>query len=304
LKGTYRHKIQQLALLLIGLIAAGFIFIPKGNPLLEHLLVYAPQIMIFLLVISFMFLFLEQKALMVAGLIATSVIAFQLKNASNENYILPGQNQLQQVEVLMIKLENQDISQSELLDIILTTDPDIIVFYNYTIRWDGLLHTQLFKKYTHNHKIQINSNNGIGLFSRKKIFRIDNFYYQGIPNLKVVLDNNESKLTLLATDVPGTYALENQRIEDHLNLIVEEIKSSRYPVIALGDFNRMYWSNELVSFMKASNLQNSRRSVSIDNMNPEDHIFFSKRLECTLFQEIKTKNNRNLGLRGSYQVKQ
>ena len=286
---------------LIILTTLGLIFFPNEIDLLWPLSIYTPQIMFFFLFLSFLFLVLDQKALMVTGLLATAAVAFQLKNASNSDYIYPDNNPDGNLEILHINLDVLEDPFKEVIGIVGQYDPDLISFQKYDEHLDNSIYMSLYKDYPYTHKIQDNNGNGLAIFSRKKIFRIDNFYYKGLPNLKIITESEDSKLTIISSYIPSDYNNDQLNIKDHLQMIADEIKLSRYPVITMGNFNRVYWSNELKGFMKSAQLQNSRRSVRIDNLNPEDHIFYSKRLECTMFQELKTENNVHLGIRGSYQ---
>lgn len=94
------------------------------------------------------------------------------------------------------------------------------------------------------------------------------------------------------------------KTKNHLNHISQLINTKEMPFIVSGDFNLVYWSNEIKSFRNSSNLNNSRRDVSQNLLKiPYEHIFFSNKLECVLFEEIKDDTGGNLGIKGSYQHK-
>lgn len=303
MKSQWQHRLENASALIILLIAVFVLFIPEGNEYFENFIKYAPQAMFTLLFLSFVFLVLDQKTLMIVGLLSTATIAFHLKNSSNTELVLPDNNGQQRIDLLMVELDQMQNDKSAVLQLIDQSNPDVIVFQNFTDSWHTQLKIDLFKNYPHSHIIKAEDNTGMGLFSRRKIFRIENFYHYGKSNLKVVLDNLDSKVTLLASNVPESSLDGKTDYASHLQSLVNEIDNSRHPVIVMGIFNKMYWSNEMVNFMKKANLSNSRRSVKIGHLNPDDHIFFGNQLECTRFQELKNSDNSHVALFGSYQKK-
>ena len=303
LKSKLQHRIEKILSFSILLLAVVVLLAPRNQGFLDDIYIYAPQLMIGLLVLSFVFLVLDQKSLMIVGLLATASIAFHLKNASNENYVISKDNDLPETKVLMVKLSQLADTPDTINTIISESTPDIITFQDYNAFWERKLHTSLITHYPYTHNIKIDSVHGVAVFSNRKIFKIDNFYYKKLPNLNIELDNYNSKLTMIASFIPDKYTSDNKSFNDHMQLLIKEINKSRNPVLVLSDFNKMYWSKEMLNFKKASSLNNSRRSVSINNMNPEDHIFFSDQLECSAFNEIRLGDKGIVGLSAAYQVK-
>ena len=302
MKSNYLHKGTQIIAGLIFLVAALIILIPPDQGFFKSVYVFAPQLMFVLLFISFIFLVFEQKSLMIISLLTAALIAFYLKTASNNNLILPLENDTIKTEIILINLSDCDPENTDVLEIISNAEADIIAFQEYNRAWDTKLNNTLLEEYPFAHKLKRDDEFGFAIFTRKKIYKIGNFYYNDIPNLKVAVDNGTGKLSVISSYLPMEYKGEGQKVEGHLAKLTEEIKSSRYPVVVLGDFNKMYWSNELVSFMKLAELENSRRSISIENLNPDDHIFYTKRLECISFQEITDKSKKHIGIKGIYQL--
>ena len=283
--------------------AALIILIPPDQGFFKSVYVFAPQLMFALLIISFILLVFEQKSLMIITLLSAALIAFYLKTASNTNLVLPLENDTVKTEIILINLDDCDPLKTDVVDIIRNTNVDIIAFQEYSKEWDALLNNALLEEYPFAHKLKREDEFGFAIFTRKKIYKIGNFYYNDIPNLKIAVDNGTGKLSVISSYLPLEYKGEGQKVEGHLAKLTEEIKNSRYPVVVLGDFNKMYWSNELVSFMKLADLENSRRSISIENLNPDDHIFYTDRLECISFQEINDNDRKHIGIKGIYQLK-
>lgn len=304
MKNPSLNRITQIILGLIFLAALFIILFPTRTEIFESVSVFAPQLMFFLLILSFILLVFNQKSLMLIGLLSTALIALYLKTASNNNFILPAENSNPKTQVVLLNLENASRKNADILNIVAELDADILVFQYYTQEWDSLIGYHLVQAYPFAHKLKRDDGFGIAIYSRRKIYKIDNFYYRGVPNLKVEVDNNNSKLSLISSYIPQDYPRKEEPGMSHLEMLISEIKDCRYPVIVLGNFNKMYWSNVMIGFMEATSLENSRRSISIDYLNPVDHIFYSERLECTEFQELKNSENRHLGIKGSYQLTQ
>jgi endonuclease/exonuclease/phosphatase (EEP) superfamily protein YafD len=91
---------------------------------------------------------------------------------------------------------------------------------------------------------------------------------------------------------------------NHLKTISDKINTSPNPSLVFGDFNMVYWADEILEFRSNASLSNSRREANISLTRQSfDHMFFSKELECTVFEEILDQNGKHIGIVGSYQIK-
>jgi endonuclease/exonuclease/phosphatase (EEP) superfamily protein YafD len=143
---------------------------------------------------------------------------------------------------------------------------------------------------------------GLAVYSRRKFVRIDNFYFKDIPNIKITVGNLEKNITFISSYLPSFYPRSDMNSSNHLQQIKNEILSNNTPLIVSGDFNKMYWSADIVEFMELSRLENSRRSSTISNLNPYDHIFFTNDLECIHFEELVDEQQNHIGISGIYQI--
>ena len=225
MKSNLLHRGTQIVAGIIFLTAALIILLPPNHNFFKSVSVFAPQLMFGLLFLSFIFLVFEQKSLMIIAMLSAALIAFFLKTASNNNLILPLENNSVKTKIVLFNLDDCDPDETNLVEIINEMDVDIIALQEYSQEWDQILNNALIEKYPYAHKLKRDDSFGFAIFTRKKIFKIDNFYYNEIPNLKIAVDNGNGKLTIISSYLPLDYSGKNQRVEEHISKLTEEIKS-------------------------------------------------------------------------------
>ena len=103
--------------------------------------------------------------------------------------------------------------------------------------------------------------------------------------------------------LPPFATISNYETRDHLNLLAEKIRQIDNPKLSIGEFNMVYWSNEIREFREKSNLKNSRRNVPLNSFEvPYNHMFYSNGLECVFFQELRGNDQNRIGIVGTYQL--
>lgn len=263
----------------------------------------APQIMFIMLVVSFIFLALDQKTMMVIGMICTAIIAIYLKSASNEEGFLSNEYGENYFEIIYLVLDPDNTVADDLFEITSGLDADAIVVQNYDEEWEALFRSNLGLYYPHNYGFKTPDNTGAGIFTRNKILRINNLKINDDTNLQTVIDFEESKIQLLAAKLPEDVVAEEEKYHEYLQSLASEVRDSRNPVLLMGDFKKVYWSKELINFRKQAQLENSRPSIGIENLNPEVHFFHSRKLICTGFREIYGDENKLFGIFAAYTLK-
>ncbi len=302
MKTILSHKITQIITTVIIILSAYIIIYPPKIEIFEKVSEYAPFLMFVMLFLSFIFLVFNQKRLMFIGMLATGFIAFFLKMTSNDNLILPQHNLLPKIRVAHFNLSSINRETVNLEELIYKIDPEIISFQEFTPDWEIPLGSSLKFNFPYSHKMTRVDPFGMAIFSSKS-FDIKSFRYHDIPNLIVSLNNEFGVINIITSYVPLLYPDPDYKREDHLDLLSKQIKSLDNPVIALGDYNDVYWHPEIVKLTNRSGLKNSRRSSKLSVVNPYDHIFFSDQLECVQFDEIEDKEGNHLGIVGTYQLK-
>jgi endonuclease/exonuclease/phosphatase (EEP) superfamily protein YafD len=84
--------------------------------------------------------------------------------------------------------------------------------------------------------------------------------------------------------------------------ISKYVNDQNIKVIVLGEFNTVYWSDEIRAFREATNLNNSRKDVIPANLKiPYDQIFYSKDLQCVNVKDFIINKGERVGLISMFQ---
>lgn len=279
------------------------VFAPEINAI-EKVVDYYVHIMIALLLIGFSALFTDYKKLMAVSLGCCMVLCLFLKNASNDNLVLPVANREAKLSVAHFNVSNiQDLEN--FFQIIHEIDVDLLSFQELTPDWNNLLQDSLKKSYPYNMSIVRIDPYGMALYCKDGFATMDTFLYDGKPNLDAKLIIEDKPINVIGSYlIPSTSKLNMDQITRHLDLISYKIREKNSPVIALGDYNLVYWANPISRFREQAQVIHSRRDIAESGLKPPyDHIFFSTDLECTKFTNIEDLEQNHIGILGAYQVK-
>lgn len=279
------------------------IFYPSVN-LVRTVSHYSVHLMLSMLGLSMLFMIVDAKRLMFSALACTGLLSIWLKDASNSHMKLPEVNEKASLKVAHINLSNIENDFAEIKTVLLQEAIDIVSFQEYTPDWiEELESLSTNFPYTYD-EVRIDPY-GMAVLSRKKLVHADTISCSGIPSICMEIENENKHFHIVSTYLAP--ALDNNSLEvagRQLDRLTSEVKESKHPVIALGEYNMTYWSPEIRKFRSETQLQNSRRDVSQGNLRvPYDHIFYSEGLECVEFKEIKDKSDKHVGIMGTYQIK-
>ena len=304
MKTILSHKLTQGIAAGFILLAVYIIMYPPDIEIFKKTSEFAAHLMFVLLGLSLMLLVFNQTRLMFIAMLASGLLAFYLKTASNSSMILPQINNLPKVKIAHFNLSSFDAYDPQFKQTIDQTNCDLISFQEYTPDWEAYISKTLAKEYPYAHKMVRIDVFGMAVFSKKPLGKIDIFFYEGIPNLSFVYDNGMQDIKIISSYIAPP-SLNSKKISsnDHLNVVAEKVQEQNIPTIALGDFNQVYWTNEIKSFRESTHLNNSRRNISVTSKAPYDHIFYSDQLECIQFSEVKNQNQDHLGIFGTFQSK-
>ncbi len=218
------------------------------------------------------------------------------------------------MKVALFNLANTARKISNTLAILRSTDADILTIQEVTPPWAVFLSDSLQDIYPFQQIMVDIGLFGSAIFSKKEIISVDTFYYLELPNLAlgIALDEGcESLLFISSHMYPVLDRTTYRHFKEHLQAIEKYLLKKDRPVIALGEYNAVSWSNEIQEFQKITGLQDSRRgfmpSYSDGTLSftdiPLDHIFFSHYFHCKNFVTFRSKSSNHLGIMGSYQIK-
>lgn len=283
----------------------GLIMWSPDLPLIRTASEYSVHFMLLMLTSVIVFMLMQRQRIMFAALICTGAMALWLKNASNADLKLPIVNEEVNIKVAHVNLANIDERILELKDMLINEDVDVISMQELTPDWTATIRQHLGGIYPHTYNNVRIDPYGIAVFSRLPILLRDTLLTDNVPSLSVGVRQGQDTFFLISSYL--TPALDNQSLKKasaQLERIAAKVDSISEHVIALGEYNMVYWSKEIRDFIRDTGLKNSRRDISQGNLRvPYDHIFYSKDMECTEFKELITADQKYLGIVGFYQLK-
>lgn len=299
------NLIQNLIIILLLAVAMVPIFSIR-LPFLERSIDFSVQLMLGYLVLGLLFLIIGKKRLLFTSFICCGILCLFLKQSSNTNLIFPKVSVNEQITIAHFNTSSATAGYESLLKAVVTSNADIVSFQEVTPDWDQYLNENLSALYPFNASNVRIDPYGMEIFSKLPIHSYDTFHFEEIPHqiVNVKISNTEQINIISAHMLPPVGKRLFDRAKRHLDTLAHKISSIQAPCIVLGDFNLVYWSNEINNFRQVAQLENSRRDISQNVLNvPYDHIFYSNRLECTSFWDITDITSNHLGIIGTYQVK-
>lgn len=296
----------QTILATILFVGTGIVMLAPQVSLIRKVSEYSVHIMLGMFVFSMLAMVVGKSKIMFTSLACTAALCVFLKNASLDAFNYSDVNKEIKLNVAHINLGNITFELFDnIIKILNDEDIDVVSFQELTPNWDTILVDELKEKFPYySHEVRIDPY-GLAVFSKIPIIVSDTFQCHGIPNLNIVVEKENEKFQVISSYL--TPALDNKSLimaAQQLGIIAEKVKSSDWPLLALGEYNMVYWTNEIRNFRAKTDLQNSRRDLVDGNLRvPYDHIFFSNSLECTQFKEMKDISQNYIGIMGTYQIK-
>ena len=289
-----------------GLIALTFFAIyPFDIPLFECLSEYSVQYIFILLGVGMIFLIIDHKKLMFVSLGSAAILCVFLKKHSNYNLVLPVENKQPSISIAHYNLSNITYSPEAFLEVIKNSSAELISFQEFNPFWDKLLSTELNKNYIECLKVTRIDPFGTAIFSKIQLISKDTLYSAEKPGLTASIKLGNEVVDIYSTYIiPSLNEDSNEKAQNQLSQISNQIKQNKRSAIVLGEFNDVYWSNNIRSFRSDNKLFNSRRNTEPGSFEvPYDHIFYTSDLECTYFQELNDPSNHKIGILGRYQLR-
>lgn len=304
MKRKRRHTVSQYIISTAVLIIAGLaVFFPE-NILGVKILDYNVHLMIGMLLIGFGAFTVNYTKVMTTSLGACMVMCIFLKNESNETMVMPIANTEAKLSVAHFNVSNiQDLDH--LINTLDELDADLLSFQELTPDWNFILQEKLKTHYPYNMSIVRIDPYGMAMYSKENFTSMDTFMFDNKPNLQAeLLIDNKTISVFGSYIVPEITKSSTLQTREHLDMISYKIRDKQSPVIALGDYNMVYWANAISRFRDKAQVIHSRRDVSEDGLKPPyDHIFFTTDMECTKFENINDLQENHIGILGVYQIK-
>lgn len=267
--------------------------------------------MLGLLVLGMGFLGMKQQRLMFVSLICCASLALFLKSTTTSKLKAATKEAKPEFTFANVNLTDITLDVDTAFNALMEVDADIITVLEVTPLWEEKLNEFFGEKYPHS-KMDVRIDPfGIGVFSKEPFNLIDTFQFDGIPNIIGSFDKNGMQETyfIISHLFPPLSNSKIQQMNDHLETITSYVNKINGPVLSIGEFNSVAWSNEIQTFKSNTGLKDSRRggmpplpgkSFALLNA-PLDYIFHSDHLKCLSFEPITDNLTGQLGIFGTYQ---
>jgi len=275
--------------------------LPIDTAFTRELNILSPHIMVAFFFYGLLSLMLRQEKIMKGSFFAVALLAVMLRSSA----IAPEETTFQTVVDQVLLSAPISVSQyatSNLLvdgklkiQSIVDSDADLVTIQGLTPDWADLLTDSLSLMYPHFYLFEDIGVHGLGLFSKAPVGSIDSFLIGDVVQVQACLSGGdtspEAQFIAVQTTPPvnsGAY----QTMKAQIEVLAKYASNIEGPLITLGDFNNMPWSNELKLFQEKTNLQDGRRSLYPTYHEgsphlfdrPVEHIFYSKDLHCIAYR--------------------
>jgi len=296
-----RNTIKNILGMLILGVTIAFI-LPTEFSFLGNLANYTVHLMFGMLAMGLLFLALDEKRLLFTCFVACGILCLHLKNSSNNVLKLPTKTVAEVLNVGQLNIASTHDHIFETIESIKQSNLDILSLQEINPDVAQLLKKELNEIYPH--KVIVHRMEdflGLGIFSKLPFLKIDTFYNGDRPNLCVDIKCADRDIAIVSSYVyPELSSADSPEVQDHFKEIKSYVQSKSCPIITVGDYNQLQFSNYLKDFKRSALLNDSRRFQFFDN--PTDHIFFSSQFDCVEFQTISNRYTNHLGIKGSYQL--
>ena len=309
-----------------GILLSVFVCVfPNVLPSLSWVVNYAVQLMLFYLLAGLVALVFKQPKLTFAFFGGCALLCFFMKYSVNGNGIERWRQQMIQshrsdgtsipVYIPDLKIANINLTnannRSEVFSMVQATNADIVFFHEVTYNWVQMLQDSLSDARPFNHTMVDLGIYGMAIYSKYEIAALDTFYFNQAPNLKGrILVNGQPFSFISVHTQPSLDEFSKKKLVEHLSMVEKQVVRTDDPILVVGDFNAVSWSDLIQVFMNHTGLIESRTgfmptsfsgTISIWNL-PLDHIFYSGEFICSNFQNLVGDEGQHLGILGTYQL--
>lgn len=296
---------MQSAMSIILMVGTAMVMLSSQFPLIRKVSEYSVHLMLGMLAFGLISLVCSRPKMMFAAFACSAAMCIFLKNASNNTLKLPQVNQEASLKVAHVNLGNITFDFDQVKSEMNKAEVEVISFQELTPDWDYRLKEELEAQYPYTKSIVRIDPYGMAIYSKVPFATERTFQCGDKSYLDISVKKDNEPFELISSYL--TPALEQNSIataSQQLKTIASQVKHAEHPVLALGEYNMVYWTNEIREFTTSAALTNSRRGLTEGLRVPYDHIFFSPGLECTEFRELKDSTQNYIGIIGTYQIKQ
>lgn len=274
-----------------------------AGPKVKFLSEYLVHIMFLFFISGLVFLLFGQKKLLLTSFAIAGMLCVVLKNESNSDLVMPGVNNNFSLRLSHYDLTDLD-NPYELITSIQKEGADILSFQELTPDWHLILERALKSDYIYSTTLVRIDPFGKAIYSKLPIVDIDTLNNSSYQDLKVKCSMKGNEFYLYSSYInPPLDEISTKNAQIQLDEISKDIIRINEPALVFGEYNMVYWSDEISNFRTNSKLNNSRKDIIPASFKlPYEHIFYTKTLECTSEGTISNNQNKKIGYKGSYQI--
>lgn len=278
------------------------VFLPSftiAETMQDHLV----HILFILLVSGIIGLVISSNLILYTSFGCAATLALFLKSASNTELKNPEVNDGDKFVVAHVNLSITDPQQIQTA--LIGRQVDAISFQEFTPDWAKVMPVILDTAFIYSYQNVRMDLYGKMIVSKYPMINNENIMYDDIPNLDVEIEKNNKKYRLISSYmIPALDNASRQKAKAQFTVLEKKLSHKPQKIIVLGEFNQVYWSNDILTFRNRTGLLNSRRNVNPSEFKmPYDHIFYSADLECFRFDELSDTDRNHIGCFASFQVK-
>ena len=302
LKTILNHRLVHYGFMTIMLLFISLIVAGPEVLFVRQLSAYLLHIMLGLFALGFVFLFTGFEKLMLMSFAACAVLCVFIKNQSNGELVYPKDNDTEKISVCHINLSNV-LEVENMASQLKNNDIDLISFQELTPEWADFLESSLASDYPHRYQSVRIDPYGKAFYSRYPIRVTDTLSRSYAFDLALEVIKNGQSYNLVSTYLtPSLNGNSLTMARSQMKNISQYVLSHPKKAIVLGEFNMVYWSDEIRQFRETTHLRNSRKDVIPASLRaPFDHVFYSDDLQCVALKDMMLSRKDRIGIFAAFQ---
>ncbi|MFK7933985.1 MAG: endonuclease/exonuclease/phosphatase family protein [Saprospiraceae bacterium] len=306
------RNVTSLLLLLLTLwcvLRPDYYFLQSGVGYIQYILIGE-------LLLGITFLLLRQPSLTFIAFGCCALLCLFLKFNSNTFIKVPKVTDQPIFNIAHFNLANSDSEPEVTFNTMLESQADLISVQEVTPLWDSMLHVNLVEQYPYFYRLVDIGLYGMAVYSKQPFLKLDTFHYQNIPNIigQIASKLPEAKPVhfIISHTMPAFSSDTYAHLQKHLKLVAKKCARIKEPLVTLGQYNAITWSNVIQNFREQSQLSDSRELIRTQSNGgvlpffdvPEDYIFYSADyFNCLTFETLSSENASHIGIKTTLQFR-
>lgn len=282
--------------------------LPSDNYYIDLIQSFTFHAMLVYLVVTVIFALMRWKYVAISGFAVSFMLLIHLfphvNNIFDTGYGAHAHGESFKVAHFNILGSNRHFD--EIINNAIQLNADILSFQEVEEEWAHQLMDGLEEEYPY-FAITEHKFHGVAIFSKYPLENMKTYYWTDEPTLTGDVIYNGNALHFVATHTLSPRNIERFQVRNqHLGKVAEYVKQVNGPVVAIGDFNAVPWSQVIVNITKNTDLVDSRKGLTSTfpaNLPigiPIDYIFHSDELSCINFEAVDAIGSDHKGVVGEY----